>query len=162
MSSESIRIADQLRRAVNGDAWHGPSVREVLEGVTAAGASEHPVAGAHSIWELAVHIDAWVGASLEATEGVAMPWPIPAEMDWPPIGEGSSAWTEAKDRLFATAERFAKTVESFSEARLRETVPGRDFDFYFLFHGVVQHSLYHAGQIALLKKELAGEWERRM
>jgi hypothetical protein len=154
MNSESIRIADQLRRAFYGEAWHGPSVREVLEGVTAAGASARPLAGAHSIWELAVHIEAWVRASLEATDGVAMPWPIPVEMDWPPIGEGSSAWTEAKGRLFAAAEQFAKTVETFSAARLRETVPGRDFDFYFLFHGVVQHSLYHAGQIAMLKKAL--------
>jgi hypothetical protein len=155
MNSESVRIADQLRRAFNGDAWHGPSVREVLEGVTAAGASARPLAGAHSIWELVVHIEAWVTAPLEATEGVAMPWPIPAGMDWPSIGEGSTAWAEAKDRLFATADRFAKTVENLSEARLRDTVPGRDFDFYFLFHGVVQHSLYHAGQIALVKKALA-------
>ena len=152
MSSESVRIADQLRRAFNGEAWHGPSVREVLEGVTAAAASEHPVAGAHSIWELALHIEAWVEVSRQATGGIAMPSPIRQEMDWPAAGEGSNAWTDAKNRLFATAERFAKTVEAFTEGRLRETVPGRDFDFYFLFHGVVQHSLYHAGQIALLKK----------
>lgn len=143
-----------MRRAFHGEAWHGPSVREVLEGVTPAGAREHPVAGAHSIWELVAHIEAWVRAPLEATEGVAMPWPIPAEMDWPPIAEGAGAWTDAQDRLFTAAERLAKTIETFSEARLKETVPGREFDFYFLFHGVVQHSLYHAGQIAILKKAL--------
>jgi len=152
MSSESVRIADQLRRAFHGEAWHGPSVREVLEGVTAERASRHAVAGAHNIWELVAHIDAWVTATLEAAEGVAMPRPMPAERDWPPTGEGGSAWTVAKGRLFTAAERLAAMMESFSAERLRETVPGRDFDFYFLFHGVVQHSLYHAGQIAILKR----------
>jgi hypothetical protein len=45
-----------------------------------------------------------------------------------------------------------KAVEAFSDARLQHTVPGRDYDFYHLYHGIVQHSLYHGGQIALLKK----------
>src|SRR6267378_3569421 len=36
---ETDRIVDQLRRAYEGEAWHGPSVREVLEGVTASQAS---------------------------------------------------------------------------------------------------------------------------
>jgi hypothetical protein len=152
MSSESVRIADQLRRAFHGEAWHGPSVREVLEGVTAERASARPLAGAHSIWELVLHIEAWTEAPRQATEGIAMPSPIRPGTDWPAAGKGSVEWTAAKDRLFETAERLVKAVESFSEERLRETVPGRDFDFYFVFHGVVQHSLYHAGQIAMLKK----------
>jgi hypothetical protein len=45
-----------------------------------------------------------------------------------------------------------KTVAGLTESRLRERVPGKKYDFYFMLHGVAQHELYHAGQIAILKK----------
>jgi hypothetical protein len=47
--SESDHIADQLRRAFYGDAWHGDSLFEILAGVTAAQAAARPVKDAHSI-----------------------------------------------------------------------------------------------------------------
>ena len=60
--TEATRIADQLRRAFGGEAWHGDSVFEILDGVTAAQAAAHPIKNAHSIWELVLHIGAWDGA----------------------------------------------------------------------------------------------------
>ena len=35
---------------------------------------------------------------------------------------------------------------------LDDQLPGRKHSFYFMLHGVIQHNLYHAGQIAVLKK----------
>jgi len=57
--SEAARIADQLRRAFDGDAWHGDSLFEILEGVTAAQTAARPITRAHTIWELVLHIAAW-------------------------------------------------------------------------------------------------------
>lgn len=75
------------------------------------------------------------------------------EMDWPERGESTDhAWTGAKDGLFQNAERLAHAIELLNDASLQVTVPGRDYDFYHLFHGIVQHSLYHGGQIAVLKR----------
>jgi len=51
--TEIERILDQLKRAYEGNAWHGPSVREALNGVTPEQAAAHPLSGAHSIWEFA-------------------------------------------------------------------------------------------------------------
>lgn len=48
--SEIRRIEDQLKRAFEKHAWHGPSVREVLSGVTARRAAAQPIANGHSIW----------------------------------------------------------------------------------------------------------------
>jgi hypothetical protein len=45
-----------------------------------------------------------------------------------------------------------KAIEKFPIERLTDTVPGRSYDFHQLFHGIVDHCIYHAGQIALLKK----------
>ena len=69
---ESVRIADQLRRAFYGEAWHGDSLFEILRGVTAAQASARPVKNAHSIWELVLHITAWDGAVRRRMTGVAV------------------------------------------------------------------------------------------
>jgi uncharacterized damage-inducible protein DinB len=60
--NEVQRIVDQLRRAFEGEAWHGPAVMQILEGITAAQAAAHPASGAHSIWEIVLHIAAWEGA----------------------------------------------------------------------------------------------------
>jgi hypothetical protein len=76
--------------------------------------------------------------------------------DWRLVLDTSSAaWRAATSRLFQSAKRLAKGIEGFSDDRLSDTVPGRDYDFYYLFHGIVQHSLYHAGQIAMLKKAVS-------
>ena len=56
---EAAHIADQLERAYSGHAWHGPSLRFLLRGVTAKQAARRPSPSAHTIWELVLHITAW-------------------------------------------------------------------------------------------------------
>jgi hypothetical protein len=157
MNFECLRIADQLRRAFTGDAWHGPSLRELLAGIPAEQARARPIAAAHSIWELVLHIDLYVRLALDATQGTVMPELFGTGKDWPAAQNGSAAWAIASDRLFQGGEHLAQTIEGFADARLQDTVPGREYDFYHLFHGIVQHSLYHGGQIALLKKALSAD-----
>lgn len=70
--TEASRIADQLNRAFSGDAWHGDSLLEVLEGVGADRAAARPVPDAHSIWELVLHITAWDRAVLRRFDGTAV------------------------------------------------------------------------------------------
>jgi uncharacterized damage-inducible protein DinB len=152
MNNESPRIADQLRRAFSGNAWHGPALREVLTNVTAEQAATRPLPAAHSIWELVLHIEVWAHAALEATKGTPMPKIVGTEQDWRSPGKSAAAWASTQAVLFATGEQLAQAIEGFSDDRLKEIVPGRKYDFYYLFHGIVQHSLYHGGQIALLKK----------
>jgi DinB superfamily len=153
LNSECHRIAGQLRRAFAGDPWHGSPLRDLLADVTAGQASSHPLASAHSIWELVSHIELYVRIALEATHGIAMPKLFGTEKDWPAVEDHSpAAWAAATDRLLHSAEQLALAIEGFEDARLQNSVPGREYDFYYLFHGVVQHSLYHGGQIALLRK----------
>lgn len=156
-NTECLRIADQLRRAFQGQAWHGPALRESLTNVNAEQANARPVKSAHSIWELVLHIDVWANAALESFAGVPLPKLYGTEKDWPAAAADSSAgaWQAATDRMFRTATELAQAIEGFADERLKHIVPGRQYDFYYLFHGIVQHSLYHAGQIAMLKKALA-------
>lgn len=152
-NTECLRIADQARRAFQGEAWHGAALKELLEGVTARQANARPIPEAHSIWELVLHSAVWVEASEASVRGVPMPKIVGTVEDWPPVKDSSGeAWARAKDRLFQAGTQLAQAISKFSDERLHDTVPGRQYDFYFLFHGIVQHSLYHGGQIGLLKR----------
>ena len=152
MSSECGRIADQLRRAFDGKAWHGPPISAALERVSAEQALTHPLPAAHSIWELVLHIELWADIAERAIHGTPMPRLYGTEKDWIPAAAGEAEWSAAQSKMMATAERLAQSIEHFDDARLVDTVPGREYDFYYLFHGVVQHSLYHGGQIAMLRR----------
>jgi uncharacterized damage-inducible protein DinB len=150
--SEVKRISDQLNRAFSGVAWHGPSVMEVLADVTADQAAAHPVPGAHSIWELALHIRTWERVGMRRIEEW-VPIEVTPEEDWPPVTEsGEHAWKNALNALKLNHEALRYVISQLDESKLAEIVPGTEYSVYFLLHGVIQHDLYHAGQIALLKK----------
>ena len=66
-----------------------------------------------------------------------------------------TAWHKALDHIKRAHNELVNSVKMFPESRLSERVPGKThdyYDFYYMFSGIVQHELYHAGQIALLKK----------
>ena len=156
--NECERTADQLRRAFHGDAWHGASLREVLEDVTPKQASDRPIAGAHTIWELVLHIAAWLELFDAAMHGAPLPQhsaPGYHDLDWPAVGvTDANAWRVAKERAFAAADSLAASAAALDPARLTDKVPGRDYDYAYALPGIIQHSLYHTGQIAVLKKAL--------
>jgi uncharacterized damage-inducible protein DinB len=149
--SESALIADQLRRAFDGNAWHGPALLELLEDVDAATAAAKPLPDVHSIWELVLHVRAWDNAGLRRLKGETAK--LKGNANFPPVHEPTeSAWKEAVAATIGTHETLVETIAGLSNKRLRDQVPGKPYDFYHMFHGIAQHELYHAGQIAILKK----------
>jgi uncharacterized damage-inducible protein DinB len=154
--SETARLADQIRRAFEGDAWHGDSIKELLAGVTAATAAARPIKNAHNVWELVLHITAWDDAVCRRIGGTAVA--LTKAQDFPPVKDTSpAAWRRALSLLEQTHNQLVKAVAAFPDSRLPDQVPGKTedyYDFYYMFSGIVQHELYHAGQIALLKKAL--------
>ena len=152
--SEVDRIADQLRRAYEGEAWHGPPLKQILAGVTAEQAARRPVANAHTIWELVLHIAVWESVVRRRLAGeVTDPSP---EQDWPPVRDTSeAAWKKALADLEHGHLQLRQSVATLNDTQLSDKVPGKNYSRYGMLHGVVQHDLYHAGQIALLKKALS-------
>lgn len=148
---EMERIADLLDRAGDGDAWHGPSIAALLVGLSAARAAERPIAGRHSIWEIVLHIGTWDRVVARRLQGED--FEPSSDEDWQPAGEPSEdRWRAALARLAQSRAELRAALLAFDEHRLDETVQGKSYSFYVMAHGIVQHDLYHAGQVALLRK----------
>ena len=145
--TEATRIADQLRRALRGPAWHGDSLAEILEGVTPAQADTVAIPGAHSIHGLVLHLTAWAEIALERVITGATR-DIPAAEDFPAADD----WRSDVAKLFGASDRLAAHMENMSEHELEFVLQPNTQSVYRLLHGVVQHHLYHAGQMVLLKK----------
>ena len=146
-------LADQIRRAFWGESWHGPSVREVLAGVSAEVAAAHPVAGAHSIWEIVLHIIGGYNLVLRRVRGERVQ--LAPEEEWPPVVEvRSDAWRESQQTLEQLNQQLQSAVRAFPAERLSQEL-GSEYSAYTQFCGTPQHDLYHAGQIVLLRKALS-------
>lgn len=148
---EVDRIEKQLRCAVEGGAWHGPAVLELLSDVGAEQARARPIAGAHSIWELTAHITAWLRGGVQGIAGERIDYP--PELDWPAVrDDGDEQWRISVEELRNTHAGLCAAIVRMKDARLDDVVAGKEYTVYVLLHGAIQHTLYHAGQIALLKR----------
>jgi DinB superfamily len=135
--TEIDRIRDQIERALDGDPWCGPSLMSVLEGVTTDQAARRLPGLSHSIWQVVLHVSAWQEAVARRVAGE--PVSMPEEGEWPAVDDsGDPAWQGALQRLGDS----------------RDPAMGSGMTAYANLHGIAQHAMYHAGQIAILKKLL--------
>lgn len=153
--SEVENIVELLNVSYSGTPWHGPSLIANLDGITAAQALEKPIPGGHSIWELVQHITAWINEAIRVFDGEQYAILTP-EQDWPAISaQDETAWQAALGILESSHEALVGAVSELQEDKLWELLDGQDFTYYWLLHGVVQHNVYHAGQIGLIRKGLS-------
>jgi uncharacterized damage-inducible protein DinB len=151
-------LLDTLRRSFDGDAWHGPAVLDTLAGVSKEHATWNPPAGAHSIWEISLHIAAWANEVAQRLEG-GKPGE-PAEGDYPQV---YGKWPETIERVRAARDRLVGVVEKLSEADLDKRIGtehnaelATGFTYAGSIEGLAQHNAYHAGQIRLLLRMAGG------
>lgn len=145
------RILEQLNRAFGGEAWYGPALRNLLDGITEEQASKKPVPGGHSIFELVVHIRTWmdvVSRRIAANETV-----LTTEVeDWSDLS--GTSWAATLEELEKAESRLCDAVARLTSDRLDQKVPGQSHTVHDDVLGVLQHNVYHSGQIALLKRAL--------
>jgi uncharacterized damage-inducible protein DinB len=133
----------------------------VLADVTAAEAAARPLPGAHTIWEIVLHMTGWMREVARRVRGGEPA--LPAQGDWPPApAPDEEAWRQAREDLAAAHRELLAALEGFPERRLDEPVGGAERDlplgtgvpFHVMLFGLAQHDAYHTGQIALLKRGL--------
>ena len=156
--SETARLADLVIQVMDGDPWHGSNVVSLLEGVSHQVAAARPAAGGHSIWELVLHMTGWTDEVRARLSGRRAGDPIGG--DWPEVTDVSqAAWARAVAALVASHAALADAVRTVDGPALveparetRDPAAGTGFSQYLTVHGLVHHTAYHAGQIALLVK----------
>ena len=148
--SEISFMVDQLNRAFVGEAWHGPALMEILEGIDANAAAARPVPKAHCIWELVIHLAGWEKVVCRRLQGEVAT--LSDAQNFGPVDSTTEpSWQRTVRNLRETHAELIELVSALPESRLATRVPGKDYDVRFLLYGAVQHAAYHAGQIAILK-----------
>jgi len=158
--AEITRIIDELGREHSGDPWHGTPVMQLLADVDHVLAATRPLEGAQTIWEIVLHMTAWKNEVRRRLDGA--PAALPLEGDWPKPGASTpQTWADATTALDGAHAALVAAVSNLPEARLfaptndpRDRETGQGVTHYVLLHGIVQHDVYHSGQIALLRKAL--------
>lgn len=155
--SEAKRLSTLLGRTSTGAGWYGPGLAGLLADVSAQQAAASPLAGSHTIWQVVLHVVAWRGVARGLIEG-GSETELPDEDNWPAVADTSrSAWEATLASLAESGDRLQEAMARFPESRLDEPVLAYRRDgssgitYYELLHGVVQHDVYHAGQIAVLR-----------
>lgn len=153
MMTEVERILDQYDRAMNGDAWHGDPVWKILEGIPAEQAACRRAANTHAIWELVSHMTYWETEVCRRISG--LPSRPAKELNFPAVPEATAEnWNSSLNQFRRSNADFRQAVSKLDPSRLDQAPEGRVKTIYVEVHGVIQHHIYHAGQIAILRKFL--------
>ena len=156
-------LREQLRKGYSDDPWHGSATADLLQDVIAEEAAAHPIPGAHSIWEIVLHMTGWLN-EVRRRLGGRQP-DMPEEGDWPEPGETSeAAWQRDRSHLEEAVKNLLDELSTLREedldstggsiAELRNPALGTGVTHRAMVNGIVQHNAYHSGQIALLRKAL--------
>jgi uncharacterized damage-inducible protein DinB len=150
---ETQRIADSYRAATIKGAWYGPSLAELLTGISPELATAPPVPGAHSISALLQHLLLWNERIRNTSDSNPMPrWEAEKEWAEPPIPwkELVALWNQSRDLL-------EEKIRNFPVEDLAKQVAGRSYPYEMVFQGIVQHAIYHSGQIAMVLSMLRSQ-----
>ena len=151
MYSEVRRIRSLIKSCYNGPAWHGPAVLETLETIDVSIIGKR-INDSHNIIELVNHIASWKLFIIKKLEG-DIDFDVVGSINFTKIEAPTEAdWTAALARLQAIHDELMEKLKHLEDHILLEGVPGRSYNFFFLLTGIVNHSLYHLGQIRLLMK----------
>ena len=140
-----------LDEAFDHAAWHGPTLRGALRGVTATQAGWRPGPRRHSIRELTVHAAYWKYAVRRRLTGEPRGSFALEGSNWFG-GDASRAWKDDVRLLVEEHQKLRRAVAEFPSDRLLTPLDRNKRTAAFTIRGIAAHDLYHAGQIQLLKR----------
>ena len=152
------KLIKELDKSVNGDPWYGASLKSILQDVTYKQAVTRHNPNIHSIAEIALHIYAWieeVSSRLKGNEPKD-----PERGDWPEVDNlNETGWKKIIGDIFSAHETLLEQVKNFPFEKFEERVGterikelGTGFTYREMLVGLMEHNIYHGGQIGLLKK----------
>ena len=156
MNKETQSIIKNLENTLSGQPWFGRAVYEILEEVDETKIHTKPNGTEHSLIELLWHMNTWAGFTLANLENRASEeLKAIEENDWRIIDPAKHTWKSGLAELRSIHTKIAALLGQKDDSFLSNMVPNRKYNFRFMLNGLVQHNIYHLGQVAYLKKMLA-------
>jgi uncharacterized damage-inducible protein DinB len=155
MKKEIQSIIRNLQNTLNGQPWFGRAVYSIIEEVDATKVYTNPNGTEHSLIELLYHMITWATFCLIQLKN-APPEEIKAaeSMDWREIDPAKHNWKKGMEEFKEIHQQIVSILETKNDEFLAEMVMGRKFNYRFMLNGLIQHNIYHLGQIAYIKKLL--------
>lgn len=156
MNKEIQSILLQLQNVNSGEPWFGRAVYEILDEVDEKKAFIKPNNSEHSLIELLYHMITWASFTLKRIEKDKINDLAAAEeLDWRTINPKGHTWKKGLAEFKAIHKKIIDLLKKKDDSFLQEKVDYRKYDFQFLLNGLIQHNIYHLGQVAYLNKLLS-------
>lgn len=155
MKKETQSIIKNLQTTLNGQPWFGRAVFPIMEEADETKIHIHPGDTQHSLAELLFHMITWSAFCLKHLEKAPADELKEIEKrDWREIDPGIHSWKKGMIELKTIHSKIISILETKEDDFLKEMVPNREFNFRFMLNGLIQHNIYHLGQVAYVKKLL--------
>ena len=155
MNKETQYIIKSFESTLSGQPWFGRAVYEILEEVDEGKANIKPNGSDHSMIELLWHMNVWAEFVLGSLENKTVDEMKAIEAnDWREIDLKVHTWKKGMEHFKSTHKKITNLLNQKDDDFLSEIVPTRKFNFRFMLNGLVQHNIYHLGQVAYVKKML--------
>jgi len=156
MNKEIQYITKQLQTLYNGDPWFGRAMKKILAEIDPAAALQRPN-DQHSMLEILYHIINWREFTISRLQaGNDKTVQYFDENDWKQLDHSDdSLWKKGLQLLEDSQELLLTLLGNLPEDILNNQVADREYNYRFLLQGIIQHDIYHLGQIAYVKKLLS-------
>jgi len=157
MNKETQYIAKSFEDTLSKEPWFGRAVFEILGEADESKVQTKPNGTEHSMIELLWHMNTWAEFALGSLENRSAEDMKAIEAnDWREIDPKTHTWKKGLEQLRATHNRIVEILkQKTDDSFLEDIVPLRKFNFRYMLNGLIQHNIYHLGQVAYLKKMLA-------
>jgi uncharacterized damage-inducible protein DinB len=155
MKNEIAYLTKNLQSAYSGNPWFGRNIKEILSEIDSTTALQKPN-GQHSILELLYHMINWREFTISRLKpDIKKTSTYFNSHNWGKHDHTDALlWDKGLLLLESTQLRLLDLLKNLKEENLSEKVAERKYNFQYLLHGVIQHDIYHLGQIAYVKKLL--------
>ena len=156
MNAEILSIIEKINNITTGEPWFGRAVYTLLEEVDPKKVYVRPGKTEHSLAEILYHMITWADFTLKRIEKDPVNDLAAAEeLDWRKIDPKIHTWKKGLAEFKAIHKKIIALLQKKDDTFLEEKVDFRKYNFRFLINGMMEHNIYHLGQIAYLSKMLA-------
>jgi uncharacterized damage-inducible protein DinB len=155
MNTEIKSILSSLEETLSSQPWYGRSVYSILEEVDPTTVYIHPGNDGHSLVELLYHMITWVEFTVDGLKGEkGKGVDFFEQLDWRIIDPTEHTWENGLQQFKKANQELISMLNKLDDAALEQIVRGRKYTTRYMLNGLVQHNIYHLGQIAYISKFL--------